>query len=277
MDRVREICFGSSPGGLPDTFGWIGLILGPASTLAALIVIWSPQFRFSLSGTLRRLVGAGLAGVMLAGIAWTGERIHRAWKVMPPLPGSHVSVDGMPSSYPRVDRPAPDFSLIDEAGRTWSLADCRGRPTLLTFAFAHCETTCPTIVKNAIAAVESARPLRPILLIVTLDPSRDTPPSLPSIAREWGLREDMHVLSGTPAEVESVLDTFNVRRRRDNSTGEVEHPSLAYVLGPDGRLVYELRVLSRSWFEQAIERVGGGGKSARSRDRESARKAQRPG
>jgi cytochrome oxidase Cu insertion factor (SCO1/SenC/PrrC family) len=93
-------------------------------------------------------------------------------------------------------------------------------------------------VHSALAAREAAEGPRPAVVVVTLDPWRDTPARLPHVAQMWKLGEDAHVLSGTVDEVEATIDRWGFARSRDLTTGEITHPTLVYVVDGDGRLVY---------------------------------------
>ena len=80
----------------------------------------------------------------------------------------------------------------------------------------------------------------PIVLIVTLDPWRDTPARLPAIASAWKLPPEVHVLSGEPDQVERTLNAWRIPRARNERTGDLSHPSLVYVIDPGGRIAYAL-------------------------------------
>jgi cytochrome oxidase Cu insertion factor (SCO1/SenC/PrrC family) len=94
------------------------------------------------------------------------------------------------------------------------------------------------VVADVLAAARRLPDATPAVLIVTLDPWRDTPSRLPSIAERWGASGDVHVLSGVPDSVERVLNAWRVPRARNERTGDVSHPSVVYVIGPDGRIAY---------------------------------------
>ena len=108
---------------------------------------------------------------------------------------------------------------------------------LVTFAYAHCETVCPVLVNEVLGARDKLEP-KPVVLIVTLDPWRDTPSRLTTIATQWGATGDVHVLSGETEQVERVLNAWRVPRARNERTGDVSHPSVVYVIGADGRIAY---------------------------------------
>ena len=146
-----------------------------------------------------------------------------------------------PETYPRLDQAAPALQLVAQTGDIVDLARFAGRPVLVTFAFAHCTTICPVIVKQTLDAQAMLRgsPAYPAVLIVTLDPWRDTPSRLPALAESWQLPAgDAFVLSGAVEQVESVLNAWNIPRSRNESTGDVTHPSLVYVVDNNGRIAF---------------------------------------
>jgi protein SCO1/2 len=151
----------------------------------------------------------------------------------------------LPDTYPRLDRPAPELGLLDQRGQILDLARLAGRPALVAFAFGHCESVCPALVQELRTTLARARaahaPERvPRVAVVTLDPWRDTPSRLSFLAKSWGLDAEggAFVLSGAAADVEAVLDRWNVPRSRDPATGQLDHPALVYVLDASGRIAY---------------------------------------
>jgi cytochrome oxidase Cu insertion factor (SCO1/SenC/PrrC family) len=92
-------------------------------------------------------------------------------------------------------------------------------------------------------------------MIVTLDPWRDTPGALPSLAARWELPPGGRVLSGTVAQVNAALDGFGVPRRRDLATGDIAHPPLVYVVDPAGTIAYALSNPSPRWIVAAGARA----------------------
>ena len=114
------------------------------------------------------------------------------------------------------------------------------QPLLVTFAFGNCATICPVVVHQAVVALErlEGEGIRAGLLVVSLDPWRDTPARLPSVAERWTLPEGAHVVSGDVADVEAALDAWGVPRTRDARTGDIVHPALTYVVDPGGTIRY---------------------------------------
>ncbi|MDX1624284.1 MAG: SCO family protein [Gemmatimonadota bacterium] len=237
LERARAACFGSAPGGLPDAEGWTALFAQPAVMLGMVVAIWGR----GLSRALRALSrsGPGRAGLAVAGLAILAGAGLAGWRVAAAAPADAPELPIRPAaSHPRLDRPAPPLTgLVDQRGEPVALADFRGRAVFVAFAFGHCETVCPLVVKWALEA-RAALEGEPAVVVVTLDPWRDTPRRLPSLAERWGLGAGEHALSGEPEVVEAVLDAWEVPRRRDRRTGDVVHPPLVYVVDPDGAIAF---------------------------------------
>jgi protein SCO1/2 len=235
--RTREVCFGSRADTLPDAAGWLLLISQPAGMVVLLLTIWGAEVRAGLSLAMARTagqlaLGAGLA-LVVAGLGAAAVRVRAANAE----PFSTGAMD-VAARLTRVSDAAPAVSLTDQFGRVVSLESFRGRPVIVTFAFAHCETVCPLIVEDVLAArrLIDGAPLP--VLVLTLDPWRDTPARLPSIAASWRLDSDAHVLSGPPDAVERTLNAWRVPRARNQKTGDITHPSIIYLVDADSRIAY---------------------------------------
>jgi cytochrome oxidase Cu insertion factor (SCO1/SenC/PrrC family) len=238
LARTRWVCFNAAPQGLPDAGGWLLLVAQPLSMLGTLLVVWGDGVRHGLRAVTRTAPGRGaaatVAALVLLGIAATAIRVARAATA----PAPALPPGAAPASYPRLDRAAPPLVLTDQFGVPFDLAARRGRPVIVTFAFAHCAAICPLVVQDALRARDRAVALEPLLAIVTLDPWRDPPARLPAIARNWHLTGDAVVLSGAVPQVEATLDAWQVARQRDSLTGDVAHPPLVYLIDREGRIAY---------------------------------------
>jgi protein SCO1/2 len=240
--RARTICFGTAENGLPSGTGWMMLIGEPIMiTLLLLSVTGSSTIREGLQGIARHVLGRwalrASAAVVLVAIAAAGVRVASALGVGAP-PVARASVDA--AGAPRLDRPAPALGLVDQRGATVTLATLRGRPVLVTFAYAHCETVCPLVVQEVVRARERLADRNPQVVVITLDPWRDTPSRLAAMARQWELPDDAYVLSGPVPDVEAALDRWGVARTRDTQSGEITHPQVVYVLDGDGRIAFSV-------------------------------------
>lgn len=235
--RTRQVCFGSDVTRLPNAGGWVLLIGQPLGMVALLIIIWGRELRQGLGLVLARVAGQVVAGVlsaaMIAGIAGVVVRVRTAGQE-PFEPGT----EHLAAQLTRVNDVAPRLALLDQSGAEVSLDSLKGAPVLVSFAFAHCETVCPVIVDDLLTARDRLGAGAPRVLIVTLDPWRDTPARLPAIAKGWKLDAGAHVLSGEPDDVERVLNAWRIPRVRNTRTGDISHPSMTYVIGADGRIHY---------------------------------------
>lgn len=244
--RTRAVCFGSTETGLPSAEGWALLIGQPLGMTLVLLVGWGRATREGLrriaGSTPGRVLLIGVVGVLLASTVAASARVLEASSAAGPI---FTMPTAPPPSYPRLDRAAPTpLALVDQVGDPFDLAMYRGRPVLVTFAFAHCQTVCPVLVREVLQAqtlsgegiVPDAG--RPAVVVVTVDPWRDTPTRLAHIARQWDLPPDGHVLSGDVDRVLSELEAWGVPIGRDSLTGDVTHPGLVYVLDGGGRIAF---------------------------------------
>ncbi|MCC6628200.1 MAG: SCO family protein [Chloroflexi bacterium] len=105
----------------------------------------------------------------------------------------------------------PPVTLTDQFGQTVTLADLRGRPVVLTFLYSYCPDTCPMTL-GAIAAglngIEAAGEERPAVVIVTVDPDRDTVERLRAFAGAWPA--DWRFLTGTYPQLTPVWRAYGV-------------------------------------------------------------------
>jgi cytochrome oxidase Cu insertion factor (SCO1/SenC/PrrC family) len=238
LARTRAACFGASPGGLPDAGGWILLIGEPLGMVGVFLAIW----RQSLAEDLRRLradpvwriVAGNLTVAAIVAFGLLGARVARGYGVGRSVTTRDAGV------LTRLDAAAPSVTLVDQHGRRVSLGDFRDRPALLTVAFGHCTTVCPTIVGDLMAARRSAGRTDVRLLVLTIDPWRDTPDRLPTLTEHWGLAPDDRVLSGSVGEVTAALDALGIARTRDETNGTVDHPATVMFLDTRGRIAWRL-------------------------------------
>lgn len=227
--RTRLVCFGDRGDGLPNASGWLLLIGQPASMFGFLFIVWGTDVSRSLrtvwSSRGGRLLSLGFCAALLIAASAAAVRVFR------PEP---LAAAALPAAAPRKLRAVPPLTLIDQHGARIDVSQFRGRPVVVAFVYAHCETVCPLMVQDVLAALIQTETLQPIGLFVTVDPWRDTPARLPAIATTWQLPSSVHVLTGTVAEVQAVLEAWKVGSARDPVTGEISHGSSVYVIARDG-------------------------------------------
>ncbi len=170
----------------------------------------------------RGLTLAGVAGVAVlvalgAGVALQGTRLP---------------------SEPQIGGP---FALTDGAGRTVTEASYAGQWRLMYFGYTHCPDACPTTLSKLGAALDKLSPSErehTRVLFVSVDPARDTPSVVGDYAHAFG--PEFVGLTGTPAQLSPVLESFHVYARRHELAGgdyAMDHSSIVYVMDPAGRNV----------------------------------------
>lgn len=130
--------------------------------------------------------------------------------------------------------------FVDQAARPFTLAARRGHPQLVAMFYTSCQYVCPLIVQtgqgidHALTPAERAR-LR--VLMISLDPARDTPAALMKTATERHVDLTRWTLARTDDEgVRKVAALLGVRYRKlDN--GEFNHSSALILLDADGRIL----------------------------------------
>lgn len=260
LDQARAVCFGSSPSGLPDNYGWVLLVLGPLSMLGFLLAVWGTELAVGLRRVARRSWGVALivwvAAGLLGGGLWVARRVdaaQRAAAAYAPL----SEEERLPDAYPRTFDPAPALGLVDQNGATIGLEELAGKTVLISFAFAHCVTVCPVLIGTLHAAIEGLPPTDTAVVVITLDPWRDTPANLPAIAKAWRLERiaDARVLSGEVEQVNAVLAEWGAGGNRDEATGEISHPGLIFVLDAQSRVAFRFLNPPRGWLIDAVARL----------------------
>jgi len=257
LAAAQAACFGSLPGGLPAPQGWIMLTLAPLLLLATLLAAFHEELRATLP-TLRRSRGWRALAIAFAclgvvEVCFAALRVERAARVgatsfAPTLSGA------LPADYPRTSEPVPAFSLLDQRGETFTEAMLPGRPTVVSFVFAHCETVCPALIRTLASASRELGSATGMLL-VTLDPWRDTPAGLASVTDRWPLPLNARFLSGDPDAVCRLLDGLQVARERNLRNGDVSHVPLVMVLDAGGRVSYRFSNPPPGWIVEAVRRL----------------------
>ena len=242
LARTRLVCFGAPIDGLPDGGGWILLIGEPLGMMLLLLTVWGRDLREAVRRVLERASGQIAVGVttaaLLAGALGVVARVRQANAA----PFAADPIEQLGTELTRINDTPPALKLLDQNGAVVTLDAFRGRAVLVTFAFAHCTTVCPLVVHSVLSVrdrlASSDAERTPAVLVITLDPWRDTPSRLPAIARQWGMTGDAHVLSGPAEDVERALNAWRIPRVRNEKTGDLSHPSLVYVIAPSGRIAY---------------------------------------
>lgn len=131
------------------------------------------------------------------------------------------------------------FKLIDQDGKTRTDTDFRGRYMLVFFGYTNCPDVCPTtlaMLTNAFDAL-GGKADRIVPVFVTVDPARDTTEVLKAYLAAFGPR--FVGLTGSDADVAAAAKAYHVYFRKNPIPGgyAMDHSSVIYLMGPDGRFV----------------------------------------
>ena len=139
------------------------------------------------------------------------------------------------------------FRLTDQNGKSVTDADFRGRYMLVYFGYSFCPDVCPTTLAVMAQALEKlgggARRVVPVF--ITIDPERDTPKVLGDYMKAFG--PSFVGLTGSAAaikDVEKKYRVYAVKKPLEKGNYGVDHSSVLYLMGPDGKLV--------SFYDEAI-------------------------
>jgi protein SCO1/2 len=133
-----------------------------------------------------------------------------------------------------------DFALTDHTGKPRTLADFRGKVVVIFFGFTHCPDVCPTTLAELAAALKKlgGDGDRVQVLLVTVDPERDTPQILSQYVTAFDPR--FLALRGTSDETARVAKEFKIvyqkvaGARPDSYT--MDHSAGTYIFDTQGRL-----------------------------------------
>jgi protein SCO1/2 len=135
-----------------------------------------------------------------------------------------------------------DATWHDQRGAARTLADLRGRPQVVAMIYTHCAATCPLTVAN-MKRVDAAARGKVGLVLVSLDPQRDTAGRLAAYAAEHGLdAARWTLLRGSDDAVRDLAAALGVRYRRA-TPDELAHTNTLTVLDARGVVVHQTAAL----------------------------------
>jgi protein SCO1 len=117
---------------------------------------------------------------------------------------------------------------------------------LIDFIYTTCPGPCPLMTARMAAVAKLLGPKlgkQVTFVSISIDPEHDRPAELEKYARARGAYEAGWLfLTGTPAEVDSVLALYHLERSR-NPNGTVNHAVMSFLLSPNGHQVRQYRPL----------------------------------
>jgi len=179
---------------------------------------------------MRAVAIAAVAGVLAAGVpaaqpAAAQEHRHKAMEAAPPRGDSIYALSA---------------SLVDQRGRQVGLDLFRGHPVLISMFYATCPDACPLLIAD-LQRIERELPPRIRadlrVVLVSLDPGRDTPEALRALAQARDVDESRWRLLRAPEDtVREIAALLGIKYRR-LPDGNFNHSSIITLLNPDGVVV----------------------------------------
>ena len=130
--------------------------------------------------------------------------------------------------------------LTAQAGGTADWRALRGKPRVVSMFYTSCQYICPLIVDSGKAIEHQLSPAergRIGIVLISMDPARDTPIALRKVFEKRGLDAGGWLLASPPAaDVRAVAGLLGIRYRQ-LADGEFNHTSALVLLDAEGRIV----------------------------------------
>jgi protein SCO1/2 len=130
----------------------------------------------------------------------------------PALPAQGGARGGYEASPARVSLFRYPWVWTDEEGKSVTFARWRGEPVVVAVMFTSCRRTCPQTLRTlrkVYATFSRERPGAQFVL-VTLDPTTDTPERLREFKKSEALPDTWHLLTGTEAQTRDLTDVLDI-------------------------------------------------------------------
>lgn len=174
-------------------------------------------------------------GVGLASPIFAHDGVQHA---KPTEAAAHSDARGAAQPFPiKIE---PRFSLIDQSGRTVTEDYFAGKPMAIFFGYANCESICSVALPRVGAALDilGDRAEEIFVIMITVDPARDTPEELASKLPQYHPR--LIGLTGDGAALAAARTAFQVEVKKVAETADgaaiYAHGSFIYLVGRDGLL-----------------------------------------
>jgi cytochrome oxidase Cu insertion factor (SCO1/SenC/PrrC family) len=250
-DAFRVWCFGFDPATGEFEMAYVAMLFANPLLLAAILfAVWNGELRRGVRENgrgVRRVAGAGIATTLVAAGAFT----------MLDAPVSSAELP-FPAEDLRTAYEAPDFRLESHRGGELALSDFADKVVVLTSIYSCCPTACPLILQQAqrvIASLGEAERSEVVVLAISMDPERDTPEALATMARAHGVDPEVfHLLTGDADTTFAALDRLGIERRTDPDTGLIDHTSVFLLVDRGGRIAYRFAMGEQQerWFSTAL-------------------------
>lgn len=153
---------------------------------------------------------------------------------------SQVALPAAPAALPADSVYQLPLRLTDQAGRSYDWSTRRGKPQLVSMFYTSCQYICPLIVESGKAMEKHLTPTQQRnlgILLLSMDPERDTPKALQAVVDKRRLDTARWTLaSPPPGQVRALAGVLGIRYRQ-LADGEFNHTSALVLLDANGRIL----------------------------------------
>jgi protein SCO1/2 len=156
-------------------------------------------------------------------------------------PGNRTETEVGESYFLPSPLPAPEFSLVSHQGARVSSGDFPGKVLAVFFGYTSCPDVCPLTLTHLTTAFREMGETgaRVQVLLITVDPARDTPERLAAYMRNF--HPSFLGLTGSEEEIRGVADGFGVYFSKSEGTDQegsytVDHTARTFLIDRYGRI-----------------------------------------
>lgn len=169
--------------------------------------------------------------IVLGGLIWLESRPN------PGLSGGNVGSSGTAA----IGGP---FRLVDQDGRAVDEGVLKGKWSAVFFGYTYCPDVCPTTLQTLGGAADKLGPSAKDfqVVLVTVDPQRDTPAKLKEYLSNQGFPKQSIGLTGTPAQVAAAEKAYKVYAAKSGAGDDylMDHTAAIFLMNPQGRFARPL-------------------------------------
>lgn len=201
---------------------------------------WLGQWRIFLSGSLTAI--AVVVGLFIYGKPGLDANAPL------PFPGERI----------RTSLATPSMQFIDHKGNPYTFENSQDRVTLVTGIYAACSTSCPLVLLETKALLETLPPEtleRLDVVALSLSPEYDTDDLMDRIATMYGFSyPDFRYLNGEPETMNNTTRGLGFSRSVDPESGQINHANLFLVVDAQGKIAYRFTLDDRHkhWLSEAV-------------------------
>jgi protein SCO1/2 len=166
----------------------------------------------------------------------------------PPLPAVTTTVAAARPSGDRGSLYDLPVTLTDPGGRDVRLVVHRGRPVLVSMFYSSCPAACPTLIadiRKIDARLSASERERVRVLLVSMDPAKDSPESFRKLAELHGLDLERWTLGlARESDVRMVAAALDIKYRF-LPDGNISHSTVIAILRDDGGIDLQVEGLGR--------------------------------